>query len=1059
MSAVNWAEELDFTLVFEEDGRQTAGPDDVRPPPSSAPLHQAFSQEPPCPAPPHHPQAAAPPPRGSGTAPCGTPGRSTVPASRSPPSPLTARRRAAASWSRDQLYLPLDGGCRDAALSLSPCSSLSSRSWLSDRSSCESFSHVYDDVEGELNEAAARFTLGEPLPSPLRSPVCGGGAYGRRPSPRRAAGAGFGVELWQQQYQHPLAFGQALSPGQSPCPSPRTSITEESWLNPRPASRSSSRPTSPCGKRRHSGADRPARSPSPHRSPSPTPGASPRGSVTDDTWAESPAGTLGSLLGFGPLEPDVPSKTRRTAGGPPDELADLRNFLDRPGEERGERDGLADLFLPVPAHFSWNKPKPGNPPLFRPSSPPPADWPLPSRFELWELQVEVQPRSHHRAHYETEGSRGSIKAAAGGHPVVKLQGYSEQPVSLLVFIGTADDRYIRPHPFYQVHRVTGKTVSTACQERLLGNTKVLEIPLLPENNMAASIDCAGILKLRNADIELKKGETDIGRKNTRVRVVFRVGVPQPGGRLLCLQAASVPVECSQRSAQELPQVESFSPAGCCVSGGEEMTITGSNISTQSRVIFMEKGPDGRSQWEVDVKIVPEKSSGSSVVVEIPPYYNKKTTCPVQVQFYISNGKRRRSLSHSFTFLTGPRLLPPAAGAPLVKQEHWEPDYIPHNASVFCPASSQRALCPDTAYYDPYGLPVHCGPPSQNLPLLLQQQLPSPSLHSSLLDSNRQPEQHRLIFQLDSQEPELFSSPPQISSVSPRTSPIPLQTSLIFPHASTLPHQSSSIPPQTSLMAPQTSSMAPQTSSMAPQTSLMAPQTSSMAPQTSSMAPQTSLMASQTSTIPHQTSSMPPQTSLVPPQTFSMPPQTSLVPPQTFSMPPQTSMAPQISSFPPHTSTITHQTSSIPPRTSSMPPQTSCGGPGREQISSGGPGREQISGGPGREKISGGPGREQISGGPGRVQISCGGPGGEQISSLGSSRAFLTSDPQQQAGEALSIKQEEEEEPSLQEITLDDLNEIIDRDIGGVSQSDRFDQFQLDWEQKSGDASPFCGGLQ
>lgn len=60
-----------------------------------------------------------------------------------------------------------------------------------------------------------------------------------------------------------------------------------------------------------------------------------------------------------------------------------------------------------------------------------------------------------------------------------------------------------------------------------------------------SIDCAGILKLRNADIELKKGETDIGRKNTRVRVVFRVAVPQPDGRALWLQAASVPVECCE----------------------------------------------------------------------------------------------------------------------------------------------------------------------------------------------------------------------------------------------------------------------------------------------------------------------------------------------------------------------------------------------------------------------------------------------------------------------------------------------------------------------------------
>lgn len=60
-----------------------------------------------------------------------------------------------------------------------------------------------------------------------------------------------------------------------------------------------------------------------------------------------------------------------------------------------------------------------------------------------------------------------------------------------------------------------------------------------------SIDCAGILKLRNSDIELWKGETDIGRKNTRVRLVFRVHVPQPSGRTLSLQVASNPIECCE----------------------------------------------------------------------------------------------------------------------------------------------------------------------------------------------------------------------------------------------------------------------------------------------------------------------------------------------------------------------------------------------------------------------------------------------------------------------------------------------------------------------------------
>lgn len=68
---------------------------------------------------------------------------------------------------------------------------------------------------------------------------------------------------------------------------------------------------------------------------------------------------------------------------------------------------------------------------------------------------------------------------------LQLTGYSERPVSLLLFIGTADDRCLRPHAFYQVHRVTGKMVATSCQEKILASTKVLEIPLLPENDMAA----------------------------------------------------------------------------------------------------------------------------------------------------------------------------------------------------------------------------------------------------------------------------------------------------------------------------------------------------------------------------------------------------------------------------------------------------------------------------------------------------------------------------------------------------------------------------------------------
>ncbi|NXU49477.1 NFAC3 factor, partial [Turnix velox] len=552
--------------------------------------------------------------------------------------------------SRDHLYLPLEPSYRESSLSPSPASSISSRSWFSDASSCESISHVYDDVDSELNEAAARFTLGSPLASPGGSP--------RGPSD----------ESWQQPY----GFGHALSPRQSPCHSPRTSITDENWLSPRPTSRPSSRPTSPCGKRRHSSAEICyAGSLSPHHSPTPSPGHSPRGSITEDTWLNTSIHNVQGLnSGLSPFqcctETDIPLKTRKTSEDQtatlsgkidvcPEEQGSLSSSLETAGDDCSgsqhalKKDLPGDQFLSVPSHFTWNKPKPGHTPIFRTSSLPPLDWPLPSHFGQCELKIEVQPKTHHRAHYETEGSRGAVKASTGGHPVVKLQGYSEKPVNLQMFIGTADDRYLRPHAFYQVHRITGKTVGTASQEIIIASTKVLEIPLLPENNMSASIDCAGILKLRNSDIELRKGETDIGRKNTRVRLVFRVHIPQPSGKVLSLQIASIPVECSQRSAQELPQIEKYSINSCSVNGGHEMVLTGSNFLPESKVIFFEKGQDGRPQWEVEGKIIREKCQGANIILEVPPYHNKAITAAVQVQFYLCNGKRKKSQSQRLTY--------------------------------------------------------------------------------------------------------------------------------------------------------------------------------------------------------------------------------------------------------------------------------------------------------------------------------------------------------------------------------------------------------------------------
>ncbi|XP_033613215.1 nuclear factor of activated T-cells, cytoplasmic 1 [Fukomys damarensis] len=575
------------------------------------------------------------------------------------------------------LSLPSLEAYRDPSC-LSPASSLSSRSCNSEASSYESnYSYPY----------------ASPQTSPWQSPC----VSPKTTDPEEGFPRGLGT-------CHLLS-----SPRHSPSTSPRTSITEESWLGAR-----GSRPTSPCNKRKYSLNGRQP-SCSPHHSPTPSPHGSPRVSVTEDTWlgnstqytssaivAAINALTTDSSLDLGD---GVPVKSRKTAlehspsvalkvepAG--EDLGTTPPTSDFPPEEftfqHLRKGAFCEQYLSVPQPpYQWAKPKSLTPASYMSPSLPALDWQLPSHSGPYELRIEVQPKSHHRAHYETEGSRGAVKASAGGHPIVQLHGYLEnEPLTLQLFIGTADDRLLRPHAFYQVHRITGKTVSTTSHEAILSNTKVLEIPLLPENNMRAIIDCAGILKLRNSDIELRKGETDIGRKNTRVRLVFRVHVPQPNGRTLSLQVASNPIECSQRSAQELPLVEKQSTDSYPVIGGKMMVLSGHNFLQDSKVIFVEKAPDGHHVWEMEAKTDRDLCKPNSLVVEIPPFRNQRITSPVQVSFYVCNGKRKRSQYQHFTYLP--------ANVPIIKTEPTD-DY---ESALTCGPMSQGLSPLSRPYYSP-----------------------------------------------------------------------------------------------------------------------------------------------------------------------------------------------------------------------------------------------------------------------------------------------------------------------------------------------------------------------
>ncbi|XP_068180171.1 nuclear factor of activated T-cells, cytoplasmic 1-like isoform X2 [Antennarius striatus] len=548
------------------------------------------------------------------------------------------------------LTLPNADGYRDPTC-LSPASSISSRSCNSEASSYESSFYNYDN---------------SPQNSPWQSPCV---------SPKGSSSL----------QSCPHASGLVASPHHSPSTSPQIgAIAEEGW----PAQPRDSRPNSPTcsgngagiGKRKHSfnGTAYHQTSCSPIQSPTPSPHGSPRVSITDESWLANTNQYTNSAIvaainalttdGIVDMGEGIPIKTRKTMldHSSPMSLKVEPNGQghdgelchdDYPSRLSLKKESYCGGFLDVPQHpYSWSKPKP-----YLSPSLPALDWQLPSCSGPYNLQIEVQPKSHHRAHYETEGSRGAVKALSGGHPVVQLYGYMEsEPLTLQLFIGTADDRLLRPHAFYQVHRITGKTVSTASHEVMQSNTKVLEIPLLPENNMRAIIDCAGILKLRNSDIELRKGETDIGRKNTRVRLVFRVHINQPNGRMVSLQTTSNPIECSQRSAQELPLVEKQSLDSYSATGGKMMLLSGLNFLPDSKVVFVEKAQDGHHLWETEAKVDKNSFKTSGLVVEIPPYRNQRISSPVQVNFYVCNGKRKRSQYQRFTYL------PP--NVPIIKTE-------------------------------------------------------------------------------------------------------------------------------------------------------------------------------------------------------------------------------------------------------------------------------------------------------------------------------------------------------------------------------------------------------
>uniref|UniRef100_A0A3P9HYI6 Nuclear factor of activated T-cells 5 n=1 Tax=Oryzias latipes TaxID=8090 RepID=A0A3P9HYI6_ORYLA len=268
----------------------------------------------------------------------------------------------------------------------------------------------------------------------------------------------------------------------------------------------------------------------------------------------------------------------------------------------------------------------------------------PQRSDGKELKILVQPETQHRARYLTEGSRGSVKdRTQQGFPTVKLEGVNE-PVLLQVFVANDAGR-VKPHGFYQACRVTGRN-TTACKEVDIEGTTVIEIPLEPSSDMTLAVDCVGILKLRNADVEARIGVAGSKKKSTRARLAFRVNIPQPDGSVLTLQVPSSPILCTQPAG--VPEILKKSLHSCSVRGGEEVFIIGKNFLKGTKVIFQENVADDNS-WQAEAKIDMDLFHQNHLIVTVPPYHNQSISSPVSVGIFVMTNAGKSHEAQPFTY--------------------------------------------------------------------------------------------------------------------------------------------------------------------------------------------------------------------------------------------------------------------------------------------------------------------------------------------------------------------------------------------------------------------------
>nr|AIU40987.1 NFAT protein [Pinctada fucata] len=274
---------------------------------------------------------------------------------------------------------------------------------------------------------------------------------------------------------------------------------------------------------------------------------------------------------------------------------------------------------------------------------------FPVRVPGYELQILEQPEEQHRARYLTEGSRGAVKNRAGdGYALVQLSGDVDY-ATLQVFVGNDTGR-VKPHGFYQACKVSGKN-STPCKEKEVDGTMVIEMELSAMNDMKASIDNVGILKLRNADVEQRIGIAKAKKKSTKARMIFRVIFQKADGNLQTLQIASSPILCTQPIGQ--PEMCKISMDSCSAEGGLELFIIGKNFLKGTKVIFQEVDQEDEKTviWRKDSEIDKDYFQPTHLICTVPPYQDPNIESNKKVQL-ITNSGGKMSDPLSFTYTPG-----------------------------------------------------------------------------------------------------------------------------------------------------------------------------------------------------------------------------------------------------------------------------------------------------------------------------------------------------------------------------------------------------------------------